>query len=200
MSQGATPITMIGNVVADPELRYTPAGVPVTSFRLASTPRVFNKGSGQWEDGEALFLTCNVWRDLAENTMDTINKGMRVIVWGRLSQSRWTSKTGEKRTAHEIDVDDLGVVREPGADGGVVRRHRGAAGIAAGHAQHAVELDVDGLDAPGRLKLAVGGLGAVADELAAEADRQADGRRERRLPAVDPAAPDHPDGDAVEDR
>ena len=108
MSQGDTPITMIGNVVADPELRYTPAGVAVTSFRLASTPRVFNKGSGQWEDGEPLFLTCNVWRDMAENTMDTIHKGMRVIVWGRLSQSRWTSKTGEKRTAHEIDVDDLG--------------------------------------------------------------------------------------------
>ena len=82
MAQGDTPITVVGNLVADPELRFTPTGLAVANFRIASTPRVYNRDSGQWEDGEALFLTCNVWREAAENVAESLSKGMRVIVNG----------------------------------------------------------------------------------------------------------------------
>lgn len=109
MSQGDTPITMIGNVVAAPELRYTPSGTAVSSFRVASTPRVYSRESGRWEDGEPVFLTCNVWKQLAEHCCAALGKGTRVIVSGRLTQSRWETKDGEKRTAHEIDVQDIGL-------------------------------------------------------------------------------------------
>lgn len=108
MSQGDTPITIVGNVVADPELKYTPSGVAVADFRVASTPRAFNKDSGQWEDQEGLFLTCNVWREPAENVMDTIAKGMRVIVTGTLRQRSYENRNGERRTVFQIEVDEVG--------------------------------------------------------------------------------------------
>lgn len=108
MAQGETPITLVGNAVADPELRYTPSGVAVASVRVASTPRAFNRESNQWEDQEATFLTCNIWKEQAENVMETITKGMRVIVAGRLRQHRWENKEGEKRTDYQIEVDDIG--------------------------------------------------------------------------------------------
>lgn len=108
MAQGDTPITLVGNVVADPELRFTPAGKAVANFRVASTPRRFNPQTNQWEDGEAMFLTCNVWNKVAENVAETLTKGMRVVVNGRLRQRSFQTREGENRTVFEIEVDEVG--------------------------------------------------------------------------------------------
>ncbi|MDK8451531.1 single-stranded DNA-binding protein [Corynebacterium mastitidis] len=108
MAQGDTNITVVGNCVNDPELRFTPSGAAVANFRVASTPRRFNSQTNQWEDGEALFLTCNVWRQAAENVAETITKGMRVIVTGRLRQRSYQNREGENRTVYEIEVDEVG--------------------------------------------------------------------------------------------
>ena len=108
MAQGDTPITIVGNLVADPELRFTPSGAAVANFRIASTPRTFNRETNQWEDGEALFLTCNVWRQAAENVAESLSKGMRVVVTGRLKQRSYETKEGEQRTVFEVEVDEVG--------------------------------------------------------------------------------------------
>ena len=108
MAQGDTPITVTGNLVADPELRFTPSGAPVANFRVASTPRRFDAQSQQWVDGEAMFLTCNVWRNAAENVAESLEKGMRIIVNGRLKQRSFQTREGENRTVFEIDVDEVG--------------------------------------------------------------------------------------------
>lgn len=108
MAQGDTPITVTGNIVADPELRFTPAGAAVANFRVASTPRRYNSQTGQWEDGEAMFLTCNAWRAMAENVAETLSKGMRIIVTGRLKQRSFQTREGENRSVFEIDVDEVG--------------------------------------------------------------------------------------------
>lgn len=108
MAQGDTNITVVGNIVADPELRFTPAGAAVANFRVASTPRRYNSQTNQWEDGEAMFLTCNVWRQAAENVAETLSKGMRIIVTGRLKQRSFQTREGETRTVFEIDVDEVG--------------------------------------------------------------------------------------------
>ncbi|WP_297850939.1 single-stranded DNA-binding protein [uncultured Corynebacterium sp.] len=108
MAQGDTPITVVGNLVADPELRFTPTGLAVANFRIASTPRVYNRDAGQWEDGEALFLTCNVWREAAENVAESLTKGMRVIVNGRLKQRSYQTREGENRTVFEVEADEVG--------------------------------------------------------------------------------------------
>lgn len=105
---GETPITIIGNIAAEPELRWTPAGAAVCNFRIASTPRTYNKQTQQWEDGEAMFLTCNAWKHLAENTAESLAKGMRVIVTGRLKQRSFQTREGDNRTVFEIDVDEVG--------------------------------------------------------------------------------------------
>lgn len=102
------PIQIVGNVVSDPELRYTPNGVPVCNFRIANTPRTFNKTTQQWEDGEALFLTCNAWKQLGENLSATLSKGMRVIVHGKLKARSFQTKDGDNRTVTEIDVLEAG--------------------------------------------------------------------------------------------
>lgn len=105
---GETPITVVGNLVADPELRYIPSGAAVANFRIASTPRTFNRQTNQWEDQEALFLTCNIWREAAENVANSLSKGMRVIVNGRLRQRSYQTREGENRTIFEIEVDEVG--------------------------------------------------------------------------------------------
>ncbi len=105
---GETTITVVGNLVADPELRFTPSGAAVASFRIASTPRSFDKNTNEWKDGESLFLTCSVWRQYAENVAESLTKGTRVIVTGRLKQRSYETREGEKRTVFEIDVDDVG--------------------------------------------------------------------------------------------
>ena len=108
MSSGDTPMSITGNLTDDPSLRYTASGAAVASFRVASTPRVFDKNSNQWVDGDGLFLTCNVWRDQAENVAESLHKGMRVIVNGRLRQRSYETNEGEKRTVYEVEVDDVG--------------------------------------------------------------------------------------------
>ena len=108
MAAGDTQITIAGNLVDDPELRFTPAGQPVARFRVASTPRFRDNNTGEWKDGDSLFLTCNVWRQAAENTAESLTRGMRVIVSGRLRQRSYETKEGEKRTVYEVEVDDVG--------------------------------------------------------------------------------------------
>jgi single-strand DNA-binding protein len=108
MAAGDTPITVVGNLVADPELRFTSSGQPVATFRIASTPRVMDRQSNEWKDGDSLFLSCNVWRQAAENVAESLTRGMRVIVTGRLKQRNYETKEGEKRTVYEVEVDDVG--------------------------------------------------------------------------------------------
>lgn len=104
---GETNITVIGNLVGDPELRFTPSGAAVTNFTVASTPRQFDKQTNEWKDGESLFLRCAIWRQAAENVAESLTKGARVIVTGRLKQRRF-EKDGEQRTVTELDVDEIG--------------------------------------------------------------------------------------------
>jgi single-strand DNA-binding protein len=108
MAAGDTPITIVGNLVNDPELRFTNSGQPVAQFRVASTPRIRDNTTGEWKDGDSLFLTCNVWRQAAENAAESLTRGMRVIVTGRLKQRNYETKEGEKRTVYEVEVDDVG--------------------------------------------------------------------------------------------
>jgi single-strand DNA-binding protein len=108
MAAGDTQITIVGNLVDDPELRFTPAGQPVARFRVASTPRFRDNATGEWKDGDSLFLTCNVWRQAAENVAESLQRGMRVIVSGRLRQRSYETKEGEKRTVYEVEVDEVG--------------------------------------------------------------------------------------------
>jgi single-strand DNA-binding protein len=108
MAAGDTQITIAGNLVDDPELRFTPSGQPVAKFRVASTPRYLDKNTNEWKDGDSLFLTCNVWRQAAENVAESLTRGTRVIVSGRLRQRSYETKEGEKRTVYEIEVDDVG--------------------------------------------------------------------------------------------
>lgn len=124
---GETVITLIGNLTADPELRFTPSGAPVANFTVASTPRTFDRQSGEWRDGDAMFLNCAVWRQYAENVAESLQKGMRVIVQGRLKSRSYETREGEKRTVFEVDVEEIGpalryatakVTRTSGGGGG----------------------------------------------------------------------------------
>jgi len=108
MAAGDTQITLVGNLVSDPELRYTPTGQAVATFRVASTPRRYDQQAGEWKDGDSLFLSCNVWRQAAENVAESLQRGMRVIVSGRLRQRQYETREGEKRTVYEAEVDDVG--------------------------------------------------------------------------------------------
>lgn len=124
---GETIITVVGNLTADPELRFTLSGAPVANFTVASTPRTFDKNSNEWKDGDALFLNCAVWRQAAENVAESLTKGMRVIVQGRLRQRSYETREGEKRTVFECEVEEIGpalkyatakVTRSSGGSGG----------------------------------------------------------------------------------
>src|SRR5215467_2216574 len=139
MAAGDTSITIVGNLVADPELRFTSSGQPVATFRVASTPRTRDQATGEWKDGESLFLTCSVWRQAAENVAESLSRGMRVIVSGRLRQRSYETKEGEKRTVYEVEVDDVGPslrnasakvnrVARSGGDGGYGGGQRGQGG------------------------------------------------------------------------
>jgi single-strand DNA-binding protein len=105
---GDTIITVIGNLTADPELRFTPAGAAVANFTVASTPRAFDRQTNEWKDGEALFLRCSIWREAAENVAESLQRGSRVIVSGRLKQRSFETREGEKRTVVELEVDEIG--------------------------------------------------------------------------------------------
>jgi single-strand DNA-binding protein len=105
---GDTTITVVGNLTADPELRFTPAGAAVANFTVASTPRMFDRQTNEWKDGEALFLRCSIWREAAENVAESLTRGSRVIVQGRLKQRSFETREGEKRTVVEVEVDEIG--------------------------------------------------------------------------------------------
>lgn len=105
---GDTPLTVIGNLTADPELRFTPSGQAVTNFTVASTPRYFDRNADEWKDGEALFLRCTLWRAAAENAAESLTRGARVIVSGRLKQHTYTNPEGDKRSTVELEVDEVG--------------------------------------------------------------------------------------------
>jgi single-strand DNA-binding protein len=147
MAAGDTQITIAGNLVDDPELRFTPSGQPVAKFRVASTPRFRDNSTGEWKDGDSLFLTCNVWRQAAENVAESLTRGMRVIVSGRLRQRSYETKEGEKRTVYEVEVDDVGpslrnasakvnrVARSGAGDGGYGGGQRSSGGRSSGGGQ-----------------------------------------------------------------
>ena len=124
---GETTITLVGNLTADPELRFTPSGAAVANFTVASTPRTFDRNTNEWRDGDAMFLNCAVWRQAAENVAESLQKGMRVIVQGRLKSRSYETREGERRTVFEVDVDEIGpalkyatakVTRTTGGGGG----------------------------------------------------------------------------------
>jgi single-strand DNA-binding protein len=125
MAAGDTVITLVGNLVDDPELRFTPSGAAVAKFRMASTPRYLDKQTNEWKDGESLFLSVNVWRQAAENVAESLQRGMRVIVQGRLKQRSYETKEGEKRTVYEVEVDEVGPSLKS-ATAKVVKTQRGA--------------------------------------------------------------------------
>ena len=131
MAAGDTTITLIGNLVDDPELRFTPSGAAVAKFRVASTPRYLDKATNEWKDGESLFLQCNIWRQAAENVAETLTKGMRVILTGRLKQRSYETKEGEKRTVFEVEVDEVGPSLR-NATAKVTRTQRAAGGNGGG--------------------------------------------------------------------
>ncbi|WP_327137526.1 single-stranded DNA-binding protein [Streptomyces sp. NBC_01340] len=108
MSVGETSITVVGNLAADPELRFTPSGAALVKFSVASTPRRYDKTSGEWQDGTAMFLRCTAWRDLAQHIAESLTKGMRVVVTGRLRQHNWQNEQGENRSMLGLEVDDIG--------------------------------------------------------------------------------------------
>ena len=131
MAAGDTPITIVGNLVADPELRFTSSGQPVATFRVASTPRIRDAATNEWKDGDSLFLSCNVWRQAAENVAESLQRGMRVIVSGRLRQRSYETKEGEKRTVYEVEVDDVGPSLR-NASAKVTRAQRSGSGYGGG--------------------------------------------------------------------
>ncbi len=128
---GETVITVVGNLTADPELRFTPSGAAVASFTVASTPRTFDRQANEWKDGETLFLRCSVWREAAENVAESLAKGNRVIVQGRLVQRSFETREGEKRTVVEMQVDEVGPSLRY-ATAKVTRTQRGGGGFGGG--------------------------------------------------------------------
>lgn len=133
---GETQICIVGNLVDDPELKFIPSGAAVASFRVASTPRTFDKASGEWKDGESMFLTCTVWRQYAENVAESLTKGMRVIVQGRLKQRSYETREGEKRTVFEVDVEEVGpALRSATAKVTKAQRQGGGGGFGGGQPQ-----------------------------------------------------------------
>src|SRR6202030_4078123 len=133
MAAGDTQITIVGNLVDDPELRYTQTGQAVANFRVASTPRFLDKATNEWKDGDSLFLSCSVWRQAAENAAESLQRGMRVIVSGRLRQRSYETKEGEKRTVYEVEVDDVGPsLRNASAKVNKVARSNGDGGYGGG--------------------------------------------------------------------
>ena len=105
---GDTIITVVGNLTADPELRFTPSGAAVANFTVASTPRIFDRQANEWKDGDALFMRCSIWREAAENVAESLTRGSRVVVQGRLKQRSYETREGEKRTVVELEVDEIG--------------------------------------------------------------------------------------------
>lgn len=133
---GETTITVVGNLTADPELRFTGSGVPFASFTIASTPRTYDRQTNEWKDGEALFLRATVWREFAEHVANSLTKGMRVIARGNLRQRSYESKEGDRRTSYELDIDEVGPsLRYATAQVTRSQARSGAPGVGAANAQ-----------------------------------------------------------------
>ncbi|WP_327141304.1 single-stranded DNA-binding protein [Nocardia sp. NBC_01327] len=167
-----TVLTVIGNLTGDPELRFTPAGEAVTNFTVASTPRYFDRKSGEWRDSEALFLRCGIWRQAAENFAESLTRGARVIVSGRLKQRSYETREGEKRTVVELDVDEVGpslryatakVTKNPTGNGAGPTR-RTAAGNGFGQPTDGVDQPSEGQDPWHAPALAVVGSNRFTDD------------------------------------
>ena len=158
MAAGDTVITIVGNLVDDPELRFTTSGQAVAKFRIASTPRFLDKATNEWKDGESLFLSCNVWRQAAENVAESLQRGMRVIVQGRLKQRSYETKEGEKRTVYEIEVDEVGPSLKS-ATAKVAKTQRGAGSGGFGGGAAAVDNDPWASAAPAPAPAGGGGGG-----------------------------------------
>ena len=157
---GETVITIIGNLTADPELRFTPSGAAVANFTVASTPRQFDRQSNEWKDGETLFMRCSVWREAAENVAESLQRGMRVIVQGRLKQRSYETKEGEKRTVFEVEVDEVGPSLR-NASAKVTKAARGSGGGGGGFGGGS---PADDPWATGSTQPAGGGGGGYSDE------------------------------------
>jgi single-strand DNA-binding protein len=142
-----TPLTIVGNLVGTPELRFTPNGTPVANFRVASTPRFRDNATGEWKDGSTLFLTCHAWRRLAEHMAESLEQGMRVIVTGRLRQRSYETEGGEKRSAYELEADEVGPALS-GATAKVTKVSRSGNGNGNGQAAAADEASGDWPDEP----------------------------------------------------
>jgi len=135
MAQGDIPVTIIGNLTNDPELRFTPSGAAVASFTVASSTRVLDRQTNEWKDGDTTFLRCNVWRQYAENVAESLQRGMRVLVNGRLKQRSYETKEGEKRTVYEVEVDEVGPsLRNASAKVTKTQRSSGGGGFGGGGA------------------------------------------------------------------
>jgi single-strand DNA-binding protein len=164
---GETVITVIGNLTNDPELRFTPSGAAVASFTVASTPRMLDKATNEWKDGDALFLRCSVWRQAAENVAESLQRGARVVVTGRLKQRSFETKEGEKRTVVELDVDEVGPSLKY-ATAKVTKASRGGGGngysSGSGSPQSASSGGSSGSDDPWASAPAGGGGGGWSDE------------------------------------
>ena len=160
---GETVITVVGNLVDDPELRFTPSGAAVAKFRVASTPRTFDRQTNEWKDGDSLFLTCNVWRQAAENVAESLTRGARVVVQGRLKQRSFETKEGEKRTVVELEVDEIGPsLRYATAKVNKVSRGSGGGGFGGGSGPAGGSAPSD--DPWGSAPAAAGGGGGFAEE------------------------------------
>ncbi|ATA27191.1 single-stranded DNA-binding protein [Mycobacterium lepraemurium] len=163
---GDTTITVVGNLTADPELRFTPSGAAVANFTVASTPRIYDRQIGEWKDGEALFLRCNIWREAAENVAESLTRGSRVIVTGRLKQRSFETREGEKRTVVEVEVDEIGPslryatakVNKASRSGG------GGGGFGGGSRQQSAPASSAPADDPWGSALALGSFGGGDDE------------------------------------
>ncbi|NUT10380.1 MAG: single-stranded DNA-binding protein [Nonomuraea sp.] len=151
-----TVITLVGNLVDDPELRFTPTGTAVARIRVASNPRFFDRATNDWKDGDSLFLTCNIWRDLGENAAESLRRGMRVIVQGRLKQRSYETAEGEKRTVYEVDVDEIG----PSLRGAIARVTKANRNQAAPEDPWATATPAPAEDSEGQDNLAMAGAGA----------------------------------------
>lgn len=168
MAAGDTQITLIGNLVDDPQLRYTPTGQAVANFRVASTPRFRDNSTGEWKDGDSLFLSCNVWRQAAENVAESLQRGMRVIVSGRLRQRSYETREGEKRTVYEVEADEVGpslrsasakVTRSSRSSGGGFGGPSGPSGSSGGGGQGGYGGDAGGRPAEDPWASEAGGSG-----------------------------------------
>ncbi|MGL5826980.1 MAG: single-stranded DNA-binding protein [Nocardioides sp.] len=165
---GETIITVVGNLVDDPELRFTPSGAAVANFRIASTPRTFDRQTNEWKDGDALFLSCSVWRQAAENVAESLVKGMRVVIQGRLRSRQYETREGEKRTVFEIEVDEVGPSLKY-ATAKVTRTQRSGAGFGGGQGGGSVPTNDPWATTP-----AAGGPSSQAGVAASESQAAAD--------------------------